>query len=239
MWSDKDIFETRRQRLKALIAKKTGSSARFADAYGYTRAQISQYLSATYNGGRSIGERVARNLEEVAQVPQGWLDWPVDPEDSKLVARFNYADGDEIPAGLTPGSTPWGDLIPNLYPRVQVEAKLIDTEGGLEIEKEAGPMLPMIKSSENQYAIRIVTHKLSPRVRSEEFIVVDSSETPANGDDVLIGTSDGDVIAATFLYERGNAIFVASFDTGTPTPIAKDSILTFVPVVSIFTKHLA
>jgi SOS-response transcriptional repressor LexA len=120
-----------------------------------------------------------------------------------------------------------------------VQAKLTDADSGLELEKEDGPTLPMIKSSESQYAIRVITHRLSPRVRSEEFIVVDAAEQPTNGDDVLIGTDAGEVIAATFLYERGNAIFVASFDTGVPTPILKDKVLTLVPVVSIFTKHVS
>ncbi|TCK39692.1 hypothetical protein B0G84_5032 [Paraburkholderia sp. BL8N3] len=70
-----DIHETRRVNLKALIERDAqGNISGFAKKYGYTRAQVSQYLSDTYNDGRSIGERAARAIEEAARVDQGFLD---------------------------------------------------------------------------------------------------------------------------------------------------------------------
>ncbi len=70
-----DIHVTRRAQLRMLIEQRAaGNIAAFADQFGYSRSRVSQFLSDTYNEGRSIGERAARALEEVAGVPFGWLD---------------------------------------------------------------------------------------------------------------------------------------------------------------------
>ena len=70
-----DIHAVRRTKLRALIDQRTaGNIAPFADQFGYSRSRVSQFLSDTYNEGRSIGERAARALEEVVGVPFGWLD---------------------------------------------------------------------------------------------------------------------------------------------------------------------
>lgn len=73
--SSDQVYATRRSQLRRLIAMRTGGNASaFAKEMGYSRAQISQFMSATYNDGRSIGERAARAIEDVASVPFGWLD---------------------------------------------------------------------------------------------------------------------------------------------------------------------
>lgn len=70
-----DIHVIRRAQLRMLIEQRAaGNIAAFADQFGCSRSRVSQFLSDTYNEGRSIGERAARALEEVAGVPFGWLD---------------------------------------------------------------------------------------------------------------------------------------------------------------------
>ena len=74
-----DIHAVRRTKLRALIDQRTaGNIAAFADQFGYSRSRVSQFLSDTYNEGRSIGERAARALEELVGVPFGWLDQAAD-----------------------------------------------------------------------------------------------------------------------------------------------------------------
>lgn len=70
----------RRARLKQLIAERVGSGnmAAFAREYGYSRSQIGQYVSETYNGGFSMGEGVVEKLEVACGLPDGWFDWPAD-----------------------------------------------------------------------------------------------------------------------------------------------------------------
>lgn len=74
-----DIHVVRRTKLRMLIDQRTaGNIAAFADQFGYSRSRVSQFLSDTYNEGRSIGERAARALEEVVGVSFGWLDQAAD-----------------------------------------------------------------------------------------------------------------------------------------------------------------
>jgi len=69
------VYANRRNQLRTLIDHRSaGNIAAFADQFGYSRSRVSQFLSDTYNEGRSIGERAARALEEAAVVPFGWLD---------------------------------------------------------------------------------------------------------------------------------------------------------------------
>ncbi|SAI62933.1 phage repressor [Bordetella trematum] len=70
-----DKHELRRQRLRQLIDERTnGNAAEFGRRYGYERAQVSQFLSPSYNKGRSIGENAAAELERRVGVAPGWLD---------------------------------------------------------------------------------------------------------------------------------------------------------------------
>lgn len=78
-----DKHEIRRQRLRQLIDERTnGNAAEFGRRYGYERAQVSQFLSGTYNKGRSIGENAAAELERRVGVQPGWLDIPQGPDEA-------------------------------------------------------------------------------------------------------------------------------------------------------------
>ena len=57
-----DIHVTRRAQLRLLIEQRAaGNIAAFADQFGYSRSRVSQFVSDTYNEGRSIGERAAQS----------------------------------------------------------------------------------------------------------------------------------------------------------------------------------
>lgn len=60
-----NIFENRRKWLGFWIATKAGGSrANFERLFGYTKSQLTQFLSDTYRNGRSIGDNAARNIEQ-------------------------------------------------------------------------------------------------------------------------------------------------------------------------------
>lgn len=84
-----DIHVTRRGQLRMLIEQRAaGNIAAFADQFGYSRSRVSQFLSDTYNEGRSIGERAARALEESAGLAAGWLDQAM-PAGIDLPGKFS------------------------------------------------------------------------------------------------------------------------------------------------------
>ncbi len=65
----------RRARLRQLIDEKAdGVSVRFGELYGYSKSQITQFLSKTYNNGKSIGDKAARTIEKKVGVEPLWLD---------------------------------------------------------------------------------------------------------------------------------------------------------------------
>ncbi len=68
-------YEIRRKNLRRLIDELAdGIDAHFANQYDYTRSRIGQFLSPTYNNGKSIGDRAARALETKLQLPHLSLD---------------------------------------------------------------------------------------------------------------------------------------------------------------------
>lgn len=71
-------YANRRARLKQLIQEKAESPAAFARQYGYTRSQIGQYISATYNDGRNPGEGAIEKLEDRVGLPPGYFDISID-----------------------------------------------------------------------------------------------------------------------------------------------------------------
>lgn len=116
------VSEHRRKRLKLLVERsENGSSGSFGETVGRGGARIRQFLSPTYNNGRSIGERVARTLEHEAGLPFGWLDQhetsavagaaAVDHDQHELTARREAADA-AARAGFMKSST----AIPNDNP---------------------------------------------------------------------------------------------------------------------------
>lgn len=72
-------YEIRRKNLRRLINDLAdGVDARFASKYDYTRSRIGQFLSPTYNDGKSIGDRAARTLENKVGIESLSLDKDVD-----------------------------------------------------------------------------------------------------------------------------------------------------------------
>src|SRR5690625_1155040 len=74
-----NIYKTRRANLRLLIEERAnGNAAEFARMLDLTRSQVGQYLSDTYNEGRSIGEKVARRIEQSLGLEALWLDFDID-----------------------------------------------------------------------------------------------------------------------------------------------------------------
>lgn len=117
-----DKYELRRQRLQQLVDERAGGNkAAFGRMYDYDRAQISQFLSATYNGGNSMGEKSVAELERRLCLPQGWFDrplrdtsWPfklvtldeVRALDAASIAELDTAIAFWVKAKAQPGSNP-------------------------------------------------------------------------------------------------------------------------------------
>ncbi|USE79512.1 S24 family peptidase [Cupriavidus gilardii] len=72
-----DMNALRRQRLQALVDTETrGNVAEFARRHDLNHARLLQILNPNYRGGRSFGEKVARDLEAALKLPALYLDAP-------------------------------------------------------------------------------------------------------------------------------------------------------------------
>ncbi len=70
---------TRAEKLKLLIETSfNGSQTKLAAKCNMSLAQLGQYLS----GYRNLGEKVARRIELKAKLPVGWLDRPINLNES-------------------------------------------------------------------------------------------------------------------------------------------------------------
>jgi hypothetical protein len=95
-----DIYENRRQWLAHWIEKDFGGDRKKVEmATGYTRSQISQYLSKTYQGGKSPQERAARTLEKKFGKPERIMETPAPkPGEERPELMLKYSGEVPTPA---------------------------------------------------------------------------------------------------------------------------------------------
>ena len=166
------MYEIRRQNLQALTDEKAqGNMAAMGRLIERTRSQVAQYLSPSYNNGRSIGEKVARHIERELGLPALWLDSPQ-----------NVAPGPDITGRLPLIS--WvraGELCEapdNFQPG--------DAEEWFDCPVKHGP---------NAYCLRVKGDSMDDGTaggyRDGEIIFIDPAIGAVAGHDVVVRTPDG------------------------------------------------
>lgn len=213
-----DIFAIRRARLQKLIAETTGGNvAVFAGRYDYSRSQISQYLSENYNGGRSMGERAARSMEEKIGASPGWLDQPLGGQ-STIIGPTPDREGSlvDFPMVQAPEDS---DLISKrllvkatLLPQGPESVRLRDAQNDLGVR-----YLDYHSRDPLAYALLVKGNGLRPRVKSGELLVLEPSTAPLPGDDVLVKLEDGEYLVVQLLYARDQEFTVRDINETGPT----------------------
>src|SRR5690606_22541990 len=176
-----DIYAIRRQNLQAIIdSRAAGNAAEFARLVGRERAQIGQYLSDKYNNGRSIGERVARQIEASLQIESGWLD------------KESHAAFDQNVAKATIGER----RIPLLN---YVQAGDFADGGHNFTMEDVEYLLTDLNLSERAFALQIKGDSMLPEFKEGDRIIVDCEVAPRPGDFVVAKNSEEE---ATFKKYR-------------------------------------
>ncbi len=213
-----NVYEIRRLRLKQLIQSVTmGNVAVFAGRFGYKPAQMSQYLSNTYNDGRSIGERAARALEQRASLPPGFLDRPLNF--TNVEKQASLVDAEASLESTSPSR--WTASIPVLSIATTDESGLVELRKVDEMESI--PYVAYATEAVDAYAIRIKGSRLAPRYRSGEIIVIDPSLTPNSGDDVLMYLASDEHMVCHLLYKRADEWTFGSVNDEGQTATVDDS----------------
>jgi SOS-response transcriptional repressor LexA len=197
-----DTFETRRTRLNLLVEQLANDNVtEFAKKYGYSRAQIYQFLSRTYNSGRSMGERAARELEKRIEYPSGWLDQPIISR-TEIVEAEKKRTHPNAQAGANEGQTKalgipvLGDV------SATDKGMIIDTSPFRNIY--TAKWLPIDYQGRDLFAIRNIGVSLAPRIKSGEYLVIERFVAPRPGDDVLLKLVSGERYILQFLYIRNS-----------------------------------
>jgi phage repressor protein C with HTH and peptisase S24 domain len=229
-----DIHARRRARL-ALIIEETakGNVAEFARAHAYSRSQISQFLSETYNGGRSIGERAARKIEEKVGVPAGWLDLELgEAEERKLKFPFSTAElrlaTNQKSAIDTSPYAPYLARIPIVAVISTASNDPMD-----DVNEENYPKQQFLEyySLHRLEAYQVRGWGMRPRVKNGEFLVVNKELAPQPGDDVILTMKDKRMVAVQFLYERGTEMAFVTLNEGEATTIVEKADIESIEVV--------
>jgi hypothetical protein len=221
-----DIYARRRARLALLVEQKAnGNVAEFARIFSYSRSQISQFLSETYNGGRSIGERAARTIDERVGNPPGWLDLRLSESEKTILSRpFSTAEL-RVATGKTQpiDSSPSASYLARIPVRYHME---VDSNGNVENFKELGSWAIKFLDYYSPHglgAILIKGQGLRPRVKGNEYLIVDGGHQPRPGDDVLVGFKNEKIAVMQLLYEREGELAFGSINGGAATTIVNEA----------------
>lgn len=165
---NKKIRKTNLERLLSdHLAKPNTNKAGFAELCGISPAQLSQMLTEV----RNVGDKMARKIELLLNLPVGWMDSVhgiAEPQDSLEFA----------------GS------LKNGYIPVIGEA-VLGVDGSVDMIEFRAGWLRIYSSDTEAYGLRVKGDSMWPRIRSGEFVVIEPSATVHPGDEVFVRTKDG------------------------------------------------
>lgn len=197
---DMDIYSIRRRNLQRLIEDRAhGNAADFARSIGRTRAQVAQYLSSSYNGGRSIGERVARAIEKEVGLDAHSLDQQ----------GYGYGFGNKQAFDANVQDARMGERrIPLLN---YVQAGVFRDPGQNFTFEEVEYLLTDLCLSERSFALQIKGDSMLPDFKEGDRIIVDCELTPRPGDYVVAKNSEEEATFKKYrllcIDEEGQEIF--------------------------------
>src|SRR5690606_33075987 len=193
------IYETRRNNLRLLIDQKAGGNmAEFGRAVGRERAQIKQYLSPDYNEGRSIGERVARDIEQKIGVPRGALDAE---ESTAFQAPQVTAEDRAVFALLDVQAACGTGLMASDHPEVVSMMSM-----------PIGMAQTLLGTTNKTGAVKIVSaanDSMAPTIEPDDLLFVDTSTVEYTTEGVYLLVHDGHLICKR-LSRPGKDIIVSS-----------------------------
>lgn len=175
--------------LKELIG--TSTLKEFADQHDLD----SSYLSQILNGHRNLGEKAAKKMEEKIGCLPGYLVSPAVRNDAPEAAAQDFhsnVSGEPMP--VKTGSVP------------VVGKAMLGPEGYFEaIDYPVGHgegFLNIYSSDPEAYGLRVVGNSMNPRIKNNEFVLIEPNREYVAGDEVLVKTAKGQAMIKEFIYYR-------------------------------------
>lgn len=171
------------------IVRDAGGPTSFANTYGggrWSQEQVSQWISDAKP--KSIGGRLARDLEHELKLSTGALDYPLmEVEDERQAP----------PAQPKPQKRSGAPVVG----RVQAGADGYWTDS----QHPAGGgdgFIEVPTKDPNAYALQVVGNSMAPAIRPGWYIVVEPNGEPQPGEFVVVKLNDGRKMVKEFLFHR-------------------------------------
>ena len=233
-----DIYETRRNVLRALIGDNTLKD--FASAFDSVDAS---YLSQILNGHRRLGEKAAMNLavrlgiapgvlligrysaETLFQIGRAWAAKSLKPP--ALAHGVTFGKPLSEFQGVETIAATYPPIKPKRLESVPVLGKAMLGPNGFfdAMDYPSGHgdgYLEIPSDDESAYALRVVGSSMHPRIKNGEYVLIEPNHQYLPGDEVLVRTRDGRAMVKEFIYAREGQHRFDSISDGYPPVFLDD-----------------
>lgn len=186
-----DDAQIRRANLASIVETRfNGVLAECARAIGRDDAQLWTIM----NGGRNIGERLARDIEKKLGLARRELDREPASDGRHLAdAALGEYTARGVPVVGTAQLGEDGFHVPLDYPVGQGES-----------------FINYPSSDANAYALRVKGDSMRPRIKHGEFVLVEPNTPAPPGEEVLVRTKDGRVMVKVLDFRRDGVVQLSS-----------------------------
>lgn len=223
--------ENRRLQLQRWICDYFGGSqAEFVRAHSLNQGEISGLL-----GTKSFGSVKARNLEEDAKMPKGYLEeiHKVDDEqDHPPQARVVETHLETMQSNPEDaGSPPFLRRIPVIgVARMGNEGYYTDVSTAT---GHGDGHVEVYTKDPNAYALRVRGDSMAPAIKDGWVVVIEPNGSVAPGEYVLVGLVDGRKMVKELLFQRSDAIALVSVNGDKRITLDPAEVEMIHPVIAI------
>lgn len=97
--------------------------------------------------------------------------------------------------------------------------------------------IPWPTTDKNAYALQCTGDSMSPRIKNGEYVVVEPSHEYTPGDEVLVVTTDNQILIKTYLYSRNGVITLLSINENRPPINIPENEINTMHYVAGIAKH--
>lgn len=209
--TDMDTAQIRLSNVEQIInIRCDGVKAKFASEIGKEPQFVSRWWATSETQKRNMGSKVARHIEEVFDLPHGWIDNPHD----------NYHDLEADISSRTELKLLDGDT--SIIPLRQTAT--VDQHLRLTLLEHKEGNLMLLSTDENAYALQLVGH--NPTIwLNEGWLVVVEPGTPLTPNEcALLRLDSGEILLRLIVHISDDMLVVRNPATGVQDNLPRSRI---------------
>lgn len=216
----KKSSEIRRDNLLIAISRM-GTAANLAAKAAISAAYLSQIKNRTPESKtgkpKTMGDDVARRIESVLGVQEGWMDSQHPTESIGIGDRAVHEKSKDDQSSYNAG--PAQQVVQGKWVAI-VGIGQGGPDGFISIDDYApgsgDGFIYTYSQDANAYAIRVRGDSMRPRIKSGEYIVAEPTIESQPGDDVVVMRKDGRALVKELLWIRDDEASLGSINNGIP-----------------------